>query len=142
VAGFITSDGAVYLARLATQRVLPPAQYWLTLTRSVPAPFLSTEELDEIDAPDYARAPIAADGLSWAASGTTVANTVEVLWGVPGADWGDVQGWALLDSPQGGSVLYGGDLGITWTIGAGMQPVMAPGQLNLSITVSSWALEI
>jgi hypothetical protein len=117
--------------------------YFLTLTRSVPAPYMSVEDLDEVDAEDYVRAVYANDGSTWTLSLDTLANAQEVTWPVAAADWGDVTGWALLDTPDVGTgrILYGGDLATTWTITADTQPIMEPGQLSVSISVSDWALE-
>lgn len=141
MSGFITDAGVAYLLDLFGNRDQAAPNYYVTLTRSVPAPYMEPDDLDEIDAADYVRAQYPNDGSTWDFSVDTLANAMEVAWSVAGEDWGDVRGWALLDSPLDGRILYGGDLGTTWTIEAGTQPVMEPGQLAVAISISDWALE-
>lgn len=139
--GFITDEGASYLMALVAMGEPVVDGYWVALTQGVPAPYMTSDEIGEPDAPDYARAYIPADG-TWVVSGDSISNSAEILWPIAETDWGDVSGWALLDAQDGGRVLYGGDLGIVWTIEADLQPVMAPGQLSITITVAQWSQEI
>lgn len=139
MAGFITAAGASYLMGMAALQEYVVDNYYVALTRGVPSPLMENDELGEIDADDYARAQIPADGQYWHLSLNTLSNTLEVSFPVPESDWGDVKGWVLLDDPDAGRVLFGGSLGVTWTILAGYQAVLSVGMLTFTIEVATWS---
>lgn len=144
MSGFISDAGATYLMALFANTQPAAGHYFVALTRTIPAPFMNAADLTEpTEISEYARAQLVNDGTAWTQSVETLSNSSEVDWPVASVDWGDFQGWALLDVPAvgAGNLLYGGDLGGTVTVTAGVQPIMAAGQLTISLAVSDWALE-
>jgi hypothetical protein len=144
MSGFISDSGAAYLMALFANSEQPANDYWVALTHTIPAPYQNAADLSEpVEITEYARAHITNDGNAWTRSVETLSNLVEVAWPVASVAWGDFLGWAILDTEAVGTgrVLYGGDLGTTITVTSGVQPVMAVGQLSISLSISDWALE-
>ena len=138
MAGFITAAGASYLMGLAAMSVSRLDNYYLALTLDVPTPIQTSGELLELSNDDYIRSAIAATDDNWVLEQNTLSNALEVTFPVCEADWDGITGWALLDDPTDGEVLFGGDLGVPWTCPAGYQVVLTPGMLAVSIEVSPW----
>ena len=83
----------------------------------------------EVSGGNYARASVTNNATNWpAASGGQKSNASTITFAQASASWGVVTGWAIMDAPTGGNMLWHGTLSAnktvdpldTVTIGAGV----------------------
>jgi len=135
--GYLTEDGANYLLGIMVGNESCVDRYYLALSAVVPTVHNSAEDLEEPQAADYARLPGTA-AIDWMAYGGAVFNDVDLTFTAT-SDWGQVRGWALLDSPAGGRVLFAGFFAEPVELVAGA--VTYPrGSLAVAMSVMDWAI--
>ena len=73
-----------------------PPSVWVALTTTVPTIGDTGDNLHEPADGLYAREEYMLGSGAWAPTGRGgVANSADISFGIPGADWGNVVGWAL-----------------------------------------------
>ncbi len=139
MSGFICAEGVSYVLDMIGGGEFPVSDYYVALTNTVATQFNTGDELDEINAAEYARAQYQNVSGAWLLAGQNLSNHFEIDFPVASSDWGVVKGWALTDQPTGGRLLWAGSLTPT-SITASMQPIYAPGALSVGIPLTSWLL--
>lgn len=119
--------------RLPEGVVGPYASMWLALTSAVPPANAGGEELREPTRGGYSRVEVAMGDQHWDRLATSVTNASRIYLPVPSDEWGLVAGWALLDTAEGGSTLATGSLIEPTQVLAGIQPVVEPHTLIVSL---------
>ena len=83
----------------------------MALTTTVPTIGDTGDNLHEPADGLYAREEYMLGSGAWAPTGRGgVANSADISFGIPGADWGNVVGWALCSGMSGGNTYYVGEL--------------------------------
>jgi hypothetical protein len=119
--------------RLPEGVVGPYEAMWLAMTSSVAPANAGGDELREPTRGGYGRVEVAMGEASWDRVATSVLNSGRIYLPVPSDDWGLVAGWALCDTAEGGSVLAVGSLIEPTQVLAGIQPVIEPRTLVVSL---------
>lgn len=134
VFGFLTEEGAINMLAVFAGEA-PPTYLYAALCRTVPTPYQHSADLDEVDDLGYVRIAVV-NGITWTAYQGQLFNNLEIVWPT---GTGDIRGWALMDAPHGGRVLYAGDWGSVTTITTGYTAIRASMAVPMAIT--DWALE-
>jgi hypothetical protein len=135
VDGQLTNAGRMALldAMFRPDRVAPPDEVWLALTRQIPTDASSGAELGEPNTEGYSRAAYPTGKDYWTTSGySTLVTTRNVFWPVPTGDWGVVRGWAMVSSSTSGTVLGFGDLEVERIV-VGSQLYIPAGGLSIAL---------
>lgn len=141
MAGFITEAGASYLMGMVGGRLPTVPNYYVALTTRIPSPQEYWDEIGEVVSDSYDRSIIPAEAGFWELSGVAVSNQMELSFPLATESWGDIWGWALLDDPLRGNVLFGGHLATAWTVEEGWQAVIGAGMISFALPVSNWGVE-
>lgn len=137
MAGNITLWGASELLRTFFSRtaVAPDAFYLALITDVAPTPYLSGEELNEPLAPEYVRAMIPNDDLTWTNDGQmqVVSCEAEIQFVTAVESWGTVRYWALCNAEVEGGVYFVGEFESPEQVEMDDQVVIAAGNLTASL---------
>lgn len=137
MAGRITVWGAgQLLTSYFSRTTTPPPIFYLALVRSIPpSPYMSGSELDEPDNSDYARVAIENDLANWSNSSQPqeIFNVRPTQFISATSDWGIIRYWALCNAQTDGFNLVVGNLENPIQIAAGDQPILAEGDLSVSL---------
>lgn len=134
--GFLASAGADLLLNMLVSN---QNAYYLGLTvGSVPGSNNSGEELDEPMTDDYTRAIIDNTSAAWVITSGTLYNGALVDFAEAQEDWGTVSGWAVLDQPVGGNVIFAGAMDSPMAVDSGDTVSIPAGGISFSFVTSSW----
>jgi hypothetical protein len=114
----------------------PPPNFYLALIREVaPTPYMSGSELDEPDAPDYARAEVPNDLANWSneSQPQEISNALWTPFTTATSDWGKIGYWALCNAPVDGFNILVGELENPVLVEAGDDVAFEEGDLNVSL---------
>lgn len=141
MAGGGTADGLLYLCDLVSNGDVPVESYYVALIRTTPPGFsVSGWELDEPDAPEYARAEIINDSSNWDITDTTMSNVNEVSFPPAASDWGRINYWAICDDPDGGRAFFVGQLEVPLDVVTGAVVALTPGAVGINMAGTEWKM--
>ena len=136
----MSSSFSMYARGLLLRAVFTPDLYVapvaleVALTSTVPPNNAAASQLNEPTAPGYARQPYALDGTHWAPTNFgELYNTLRIQFPiVSDASWGNIAGWALIDTGSGQCLNTGSIMGPYEAI-IGSIPYLDPGTVLLGI---------
>lgn len=112
-----------------------PDVLYLALSTAIPTPGDTGTDLLEPADPVYSRVAYGLGSAWWVLTGGgQVINTQEAPFGVPGADWGTLTGWALCTDIQGGDLVFHGALDTPVQVVAGPDAYVVAGVGALVVT--------
>jgi len=121
IAGYLKDQLITHLFRTASFAKVTTG-LWIALYTVVPT---DVTLWTEVTGGSYARAMILPRDDNWSApvsgDGTTH-NLVDVLFPTPTADWGTILGYAILDAPTGGNMLFFSTLTTVQAVTVGSNP--------------------
>lgn len=113
-----------------------PTLYWLALCTDQPGTAMDGDVLADLEPADKAyrrvRYGIGAD--YWAVNGNFVTNTDEIAFGVPTADWGYLNHFALCTASSGGDLYAWGEFISPAYVATDVQAVVPVGGLVVALS--------
>lgn len=138
----VTAAGAAHLRDLLRSADTPVATWYVALVCTQPPGYtIGGEELDEPRYVEYARGELVNDSASWSVVEASMANLAEVTFPTAISEWGQIGYVALTDAPEGGRVLFCGELDAAFFVEAGEQAYLDPGTLVIDIGGFQWMSE-
>lgn len=114
----------------------PITDYWLALCSDEPSSDMDGDVLGDLEPAGggYARVRYGTGPALWAADSNFLTNLVDVDFGVPTDDWGDVSHFALCTDPTGGDLYAWGEFLNPQYVEAANQMLIPAGALVLALT--------
>ena len=110
--------------------------YWLALCSDEPGADMDGDILADLEPTDvaYHRQPYGTGAALWGANGNYLTTSVEIDFGLPLIDWGDLSHFALLTARTSGSLYAWGEFLNPQFVPANYQVVLPPGSLVLTLS--------
>lgn len=134
MSGFITNTGENFLLDLICRAVRPPETLWIALiANKEPTKFTVGLELDEPQVSEYERIPYPNSSGNWSARSGEMSNLLAVESAVLSGneEWPTIRHWGVLNSEQGGDLLWAGSFISPLRLTEGDQVTLPAGSLTL-----------
>ena len=116
----------------------PITGYYVALCADEPGPDIDGDMLADLEPgtadPTYQRVFYGVGAGNWGTNGNFLTTTNDVDFGLPGADWGIVNHFALCDQPSGGDIYAWGEFLNPQYVGADVQMLVPAGGLVLTLS--------
>lgn len=132
----VSDYGSELILAVITGQNTMPAVLYVALTTAALDPSWDGTDVHTYEPTDgaYTRQSIITSGLGWGpTAGGICANTQNLVWSHPGANWGYISNFAICDALTGGNMIFSGDLTNPNNVLAGSTVSLPAGIITLSV---------